>query len=45
MIPHQAVSVAAPAKPRNNFTQDIQESCTILIVLKDRFLTIAREVT
>jgi hypothetical protein len=41
MIPHQAVSVAAPAKPRNNFTQDIQESCAILIVVKDRFLAIA----
>ena len=41
MIPHQAVSMAAPAKPRNNFTQDIQESCAILIVVKDRFLAIA----
>jgi len=41
MIPHQAVSMAAPAKPRNNFTQDIQESCAILIVIKDRFLAIA----
>jgi hypothetical protein len=33
--------VAAPAKPRNNFTQDIQESCAIRIVVEDRFLTIA----
>jgi len=33
--------MAAPAKPRNNFTQDIQESCPILIVVKDRFLAIA----
>jgi hypothetical protein len=41
MIPHQAVSMAAPAIPRNNFTQDIQESGPILIVLKDRFLPIA----
>ena len=32
--------MAAPAKPRNNFTQDIQESCVILIVVKDRFLAI-----
>jgi hypothetical protein len=41
MIPHQAVGTAAPAKPRNNFTQDIQESCAILIVVKHRFLTVA----
>jgi hypothetical protein len=41
MIPHQAVSMAAPAKPRNNFIQDIQESGAILIVVKDRFLPIA----
>jgi hypothetical protein len=40
MIPHQAVSMAAPAKPRNYFTQDIQESGAILIVVKDRFLPI-----
>jgi hypothetical protein len=41
MIPHQAVSMAAPTKPRNNFIQDIQESGAILIVVKDRFLPIA----
>jgi len=41
MIPHHAVVMAAPAKPRNNFTQDIQESSAILIIVKDRFLTIA----
>jgi hypothetical protein len=40
MIPHQAVRTAAPAKPRNNFTQDIQESGAILIVVKDRLLPI-----
>ena len=34
--------MAAPAKPRNNFAQDIQESCAILIVVKHRFLAIAR---
>ena len=33
--------MAAPAKPTNNFTQDIQESSAILIVVKDRFLAIA----
>jgi hypothetical protein len=33
--------MAEPAKPRNNFTQDNQESGPILIVLKDRFLPIA----
>jgi len=33
--------LAAPAKPRNNLTQDIQESCAILIVVKDRFVAIA----
>ena len=32
--------MAAPAKPRNNLTQDIQESGAILIVVKDRFLAI-----
>jgi hypothetical protein len=26
MIPHQAISMAVPAKPGNNFTQDIQQS-------------------
>jgi hypothetical protein len=41
MISHQAVSMAAPAKPRNNFTQDIQKSCAIPIVVEDRFLPIA----
>jgi hypothetical protein len=41
VIPHQAVSMAAPAKPWNNFTQNIQESRAILIVVKDRFRTIA----
>jgi hypothetical protein len=41
MIPHQAVGMAAPAKPENNFTEDIQESSAILIVVKDRFLAIA----
>jgi hypothetical protein len=33
--------MAAPAKPRNNFIQDNQESGAILIVVKDRFLPIA----
>jgi hypothetical protein len=33
--------MAAPAKLGNNFTQDIQQSGPILIVVKDRFLTIA----
>jgi hypothetical protein len=33
--------MAVPAKPGNNFTQDIQESGAILIVIKDRFLAIA----
>jgi hypothetical protein len=40
MIPHQAVSMAAPTKPGNNFVQDTQETGAILIVVKDRFLPI-----
>jgi len=32
--------VATPAKARNHFAQDIQESPVILIVLKDRFLAV-----
>jgi len=32
--------VAAPAKARNHFAQDIQESRAILIVLKNRFLAV-----
>ena len=33
--------MGAPAKPKNNFTQNIQESSAILIILKDRFLPVA----
>jgi hypothetical protein len=33
--------MAAPAKPGNYFTQDIQETTAIVIVVKDRLLTIA----
>jgi hypothetical protein len=40
MVAHQAVGVAAPAKARNHFAQDIQESRAILVVLKDRFLAV-----
>ena len=32
--------MAAPAKARNHFAQDIQEGRAILVVLKDRFLAV-----
>jgi hypothetical protein len=41
MIPHQTVRMAAPAKPRNNVIQDIQECGAVLIFAKDRLLPVA----
>ena len=40
MIPHSSSKHGSASEPTNNFTQDIQEGCAILIVVKDRFLAI-----
>jgi len=41
MVSPSSGAQTAPAKPGNDFTQDIQECGAVLIVVKDRLLPVA----